>query len=206
MSAQPVEPHPPAATATYDQLRVLADEFIDAADRHGNRVRADIGNQEITVHMMSPSNPHGLIVSRLIVQIAGQDDRALTLAENRVHHPQIGLCRTADLLIVTGEAYDRQDDDFAVFARDVSVAVEVVSPSNPGNDYITKLRDYPRMGVPVYAIIDPRDGTVAVHSGPDTASGEPQYRDTPSRYKFGDTVRLGEWTIDTSVFPRYRST
>ncbi|WP_282795580.1 Uma2 family endonuclease [Streptomyces sp. CC224B] len=205
MSARPVEPHPHGPIATYDQLRVLADDVIDAADRRGNRVRADIVDQEITIRVMCPSVPRGRIVTALAVQVESQDSRAVTLAENRVHHPGIGLCRTADLLVMTEQAYERQDDDFAVFAPDVSVAVEVVSPSNPGNDYVTKLRDHPCIGVPVYAIVDPRDGTVTVHSGPDSASGEPRYRDTPSRYKFGDTVRLGKWSVDTSAFPRYRA-
>ncbi len=76
--------------------------------------------------------------------------------------------------------------------------------SNPGNDHISKLRDYPRMGVPVYIIIDPRDGTVTVHSDPDTSAGEPRYADARS-YKFGDLVQVGIWSIDTGTFPRYRS-
>ncbi|GHC49457.1 hypothetical protein GCM10010349_13670 [Streptomyces flavofungini] len=60
------------------------------------------------------------------------------------------------------------------------------------------------MGVPEYVIVDPRDGTITVHSGPDTASGEPRYADTPRQYKFGDTVPMGAWAIDTAEFPRYR--
>ncbi|MFD9881289.1 Uma2 family endonuclease [Streptomyces alboflavus] len=202
MSAQPVEPS--RLTATYDTFRDLADGIVAEADRRGVRVRADISEQEIKVHMMSPSNPHGLIVLEVGFQIRTQDEGAVASVENRVHHPGLGLCRTADLLAATTEAYEKQDDDFAFFAPDVSVAIEVVSPSNPGNDYITKLRDYPRMGVPEYVIVDPRDGTVTVHSGPDTASGEPRYADTPRRYKFGDAVPMGSWTIETAKFPRYR--
>ncbi|MDG4858970.1 Uma2 family endonuclease [Streptomyces sp. T-3] len=203
MSAQPVEPGRPAVT--YQQLRDLADDFVDAAGRRGDRVRADIANEEITVHMMSPSRPHGQIVMEVGFQIRSQDGDAITFAETRVDHPGLGLCRTADLLVMTGAADESQTDDFAAFAPDVSAAFEVVSSSNPGNDYISRLRDYPRMGLPVYVIIDPRDGTVTVHSGPDTTSGEPQYRDTPRRYKFGDTVPVVGWTIDTSTFPHYRT-
>ncbi len=61
------------------------------------------------------------------------------------------------------------------------------------------------MGVPVYAIIDPRNGTITVHSDPDTTSGEPRYRAAPRVYKFGDTFQLGTWTIDSSTFPRHPS-
>ncbi|GGR70056.1 hypothetical protein GCM10010252_05260 [Streptomyces aureoverticillatus] len=201
MSAQPVEPY--RSTATYDELRDLADGIVGEADRLGHRVRADISEQGITVHMMGPSRWHG----RIVVMLAGQfeEQGAVAMAETWVDHPALGVCRTADLLVMTQDAWDQQSEEPAVFAPEVSVAIEIVSPSNPGNDYITKLRDYPRMGVPVYVIIDPRDGTVTVHSGPDTASGEPRYADTPRRYKFGDAVPMGTWTIDTAKFPRYRS-
>ncbi|CAM5524792.1 hypothetical protein SALBM135S_04967 [Streptomyces alboniger] len=59
------------------------------------------------------------------------------------------------------------------------------------------------MGVPVYVIIDPRDGTITVHSGPDMSAGEPRYGDT-CRYKFGDSVQMGAWLVDSGTFPRYR--
>ncbi|MFG2499244.1 Uma2 family endonuclease [Streptomyces sp. NPDC048441] len=200
MTAQPVEPTPQAA---YHQLRDLADEITDTADRRGTRVRADIADQRINVIVMSPSTRHGRIVSMLTVQIEGQDEQAVTMAETRVEHPGLGLCRTADLLAMSQEAFDAQDDDAAAFAPTVDLAVEVVSKSNPGNDYVAKLRDYPRMGVPAYAIIDPRDGTISVHTDPDTLSGEPQYR-TNRRYVFGDKVSMGRWLVDTARFPRYR--
>ncbi|MFP3988432.1 Uma2 family endonuclease [Streptomyces sp. E11-3] len=201
MSAQPVEPQ--GSTATYYQLRDLANVIVDEAERRGERVRADVANQEIHVAMMSPSNPHGHVVSALILQIGGQDDRAVLIAEGRVEHPGLGLCRTADLLALSRDAYDQQDDDAACFAPTVSLAVEVVSKSNPGNDYVVKLREYPRMGVPVYAIIDPRDGTVSVHWEPGTRGGEPCYLQS-LRYGFGDAVPMGPWTVDTAKFPRYR--
>jgi Uma2 family endonuclease len=202
MSAQPVEPGDPAIT--YQQLQDLAEAFEAEADRRGERVRADIANEEITVHMMSPSPGHSKIVKRILRQIEEQDETAEGYPEVRIEHPDLGLCRSADLAFtLEGDAFDDHDGRFALFAPDVTVAFEVVSPSNPGNDYITKLRDYPRMGVPAYVIIDPRDGTVTVHSGPDTVSGEPCYREAPRKYKFGDTVQLGTWTLDTSKFPKY---
>ncbi|WP_164551789.1 Uma2 family endonuclease [Streptomyces sp. WAC 01529] len=203
MSAQPVESSRP--TVTYQQLRELAEEFEAVAENRDHVARADITNQEITVHMMSPSKKHGRIVVMIARQIENQDETAFTSAECRVDHPGLGMCRTADLLVMEQEAYEREaDDDFAVFAPDASVAFEVVSPSNPSNDHVTKLRDYPRMGIPVYVIVDPRDGTITVHSGPDTSAGEPSYADTPRRYKFGDTVEVGRWTLETDGFPRYR--
>ncbi|MGW0731287.1 Uma2 family endonuclease [Streptomyces sp. NPDC002851] len=201
MSAHPVESDGPIIT--YQQLQEAVEAIEGEMDRRGQHVRADIANQEITVHMMCPSLPHGEIVAELVFQIRSQDGDAVASGECRVHHPGLGLCRTSDLVVMTREARSRQTEDFAAFAPDVSVAFEVVSPSNPGNDHIAKLRDYPRMGVPLYVIIDPRDGTITVHSAPDAASGEPRYRDTPRKAKFGDTVQVGAWTVDTSTFPRY---
>lgn len=200
MSAQPVASNEPSA---YYELRRLADTIADDAARRGTRVRADIADQEIHVTVMSPSNPHGRIVSSLITQIETQDEGAVTLAGNRVENPSAGLGRTADMLAMSLEAFEAQDDDAACFAPTVDLAAEVVSKSNPGNDYIVKLREYPRMGVPVYVIIDPRDGTVAVHWDPGTVGGETRYRQARS-YSFGDAVPMGRWTIDTSRFPRYR--
>ncbi|MFC7306383.1 hypothetical protein ACFQVC_19425 [Streptomyces monticola] len=84
------------------------------------------------------------------------------------------------------------------------MSAQPVGPHAPDVTY-EQLRDHPRMGVPLYAIIDPRDGTITVHSGPDASSGEPRYGNTPRTYEFGDTVQLGKWTIDTSKFPRYGS-
>lgn len=37
----------------------------------------------------------------------------------------------------------------AVNPRAVLLVVEIVSKSNPKNDLVTKLEDYPRMGVPL---------------------------------------------------------
>ncbi|UFQ17040.1 MULTISPECIES: Uma2 family endonuclease [Streptomyces] len=202
MSAQPVEPSRP--TVTYQQLGEYAEEIVAIAESRGDLVRADIANQEITVHMMSPSNAHCEIVLEIGFQVRNQDRDAVGRPEGRVHRPDLGLCRTADLLLLTREVRDREIEEFATLGPDVSVAVEVVSPSNPGNDHITKLRDYPRMGIPIYVIVDPRDGTITVHSGPDTSAGEPRYADTPRRYKFGDTVQLGPWSVETGDFRRYR--
>ncbi|MFE4249012.1 Uma2 family endonuclease [Streptomyces sp. NPDC056910] len=41
-------------------------------------------------------------------------------------------------------------------------AIEVESHSNPDNDWASKMRDYPLIGIPVYAIFDPRTGSGAV--------------------------------------------
>ncbi|NGO69991.1 Uma2 family endonuclease [Streptomyces boncukensis] len=183
----------------------LADSLEDAArQRQSQLIRADITDGEFRIHMVSPSNPHGVIVMRVGVQISRQDPGAVVSVENRIHHPGVGMVRTPDLIVMSQEAFEGQEDDYAVFAPDIALAVEVVSHSNPGNDYVAKLRDYPRMGVPVYMIIDPREGTASVHSSLGTTSGQPGYAET-ARCGSGGTVRAADWDIDTTGFPRYRS-
>ncbi|CAM5524838.1 hypothetical protein SALBM135S_04968 [Streptomyces alboniger] len=113
MSAQPVGPDRPAVT--YQRLGEYAEAFVAVAENRGDLVRADIANQEITVRMMSPSNSHGEIVSEVVFQVRSQDRDAVGLVENRVHRPDLGLCRSADLLILTREVRDRQKEEFGTF-------------------------------------------------------------------------------------------
>lgn len=88
--------------------------------------------------------------------------------------------------------------------RALVAAIEVVSRSNPDNDRVTKMRDYPLMGIAVYAIFDPRAGDGAVltdiHSTPDG----PRYA-TRKDFVYGEDVTIGDWTISTENLPRYAS-
>ncbi|MFH8292675.1 Uma2 family endonuclease [Streptomyces sp. NPDC018059] len=195
-----------ALSGTYRRLRELAEAFEAVAENHGDPVRADIADGEITVRTVFPTVTRGRLIAEIAVRIRNQDPAAFTSVACRVDHPGLGVCRTADVLVMKREAHERGvHDDFAAFAPDISVAFEVVSPPGASDDHVTKLRDYPRMGIPVYVIVDPRDGTITVHSGLDTSAGEPRYADAPRRYKFGDTVQVGRWTLETDTFPRYRS-
>ncbi|MEU8516481.1 Uma2 family endonuclease [Kitasatospora sp. NPDC048722] len=78
----------------------------------------------------------------------------------------------------------------AVLPHEVLLAVEVVSESNPDNDYHDKVRDYAAMGIPVHLLIDPRGGTGIVHPERGYASHE--------KFDFGATITVGPWTLDTS--------
>ncbi|MFM9368229.1 hypothetical protein [Streptomyces sp. Da 82-17] len=170
---------------TYDELCQLVDGYEELAKAQGLLVRADIAELEITVRTIDATPRRGRILSELAFQIQTQDDKAAPLVGCRAHHPDLGLCRTADLLVVTEDALDGQSDDFAVFGPEVSIAIEVSS----ADDGHAAPPVYGRMGVPAYAHIDPRNATITVHDGPTRT------------YKFGDAVRLNDWTIDTSKFP-----
>ncbi|MFE4970797.1 Uma2 family endonuclease [Kitasatospora sp. NPDC056651] len=42
----------------------------------------------------------------------------------------------------------------------------IVGRADPDNDWTGKVRDYPRMGFPLYLIVDPRQKTVTLFSEP----------------------------------------
>ncbi|WP_017622576.1 Uma2 family endonuclease [Nocardiopsis chromatogenes] len=84
----------------------------------------------------------------------------------------------------------------------VDAAVEVVSPSTPRKDREVLPEVYARWGIPLYIVIDPRCGAVAVHSG--LVEGEFRLK---SAYRFSEAVPLPPplegITVDTSELPRY---
>ncbi|MFI9312988.1 Uma2 family endonuclease [Streptomyces althioticus] len=81
--------------------------------------------------------------------------------------------------------------------------VEGEPRSNPDNDWVGKTRDYPLLGVPVYAVFDPRAGTGAVFTDIHPTPDGPRYA-TRKDFVYGEDVTIGEWTIPTDGLPRYR--
>ncbi|WP_308460659.1 Uma2 family endonuclease [Streptomyces sp. Ru72] len=106
--------------------------------------------------------------------------------------------RRPDAVVIPELALD--EEDFAVDATQVPAVVEIVAPSDPGNDYGEKLKliEYPATGIGHYMIVDPRTGTIEVHSDPCTNRCT---RKEP--YIFEDSMPFGPWTMDTSAFRRY---
>ncbi|MGC4999313.1 Uma2 family endonuclease [Streptomyces sp. DT195] len=68
-------------------------------------------------------------------------------------HPEMGRMRRPDAVVIPDESLD--EEGVAVDATDVLAVIGIVSPSNPSNDYIEKLADYPAMGIAHYLIVDP---------------------------------------------------
>ena len=62
--------------------------------------------------------------------------------------------------------------------------IEIVSPGNPGHDYITKLNKYMEGGVREYWIVDPEKEKVTVYAGEIALA-------TPETYRFTDTIKAG---------------
>ncbi|MBR2275323.1 MAG: Uma2 family endonuclease [Lachnospiraceae bacterium] len=60
--------------------------------------------------------------------------------------------------------------------------IEIVSPSNPSHDYLTKLGLYRKAGVREYWIVDPMGKRISVYNGDYTIPGE---------YSFEDKIKVG---------------
>ena len=107
--------------------------------------------------------------------------------------------RRPDAVVIPEDVLD--EEGLAVDATQVLAVIEIVSPSNPDNDYGEKLAEYPAMGIAHYMIVDPRTGTIEVHSDP--CKDRYQNKDP---YIFGDAVPFGPWTVETAAFRRYGKT
>ncbi|MFF9767253.1 Uma2 family endonuclease [Streptomyces sp. NPDC014636] len=165
------------------------------------------GKFEITkdgiVHdMMSPVKQHELTVLRLrkrLEKVMPEEIVAHT-GEPDVEGESEGIMRRPDVMVI---AEEDMEGDGAFDPRTLLAAVEIVSRSNPDNDWIGKMRDYPLLGIPVYGVFDPRTGTGAVFTDIHSTPDGPRYA-TRKDFVYGEDVTIGEWTIPTSGLPRYQ--
>ncbi|MCL6675168.1 Uma2 family endonuclease [Streptomyces panaciradicis] len=150
---------------------------------------------------LSPKKQHQLVAHRLRLQLESQLGADLVLmAQTDMEDAALGVLRVPDLVVIDEEEAVAEGD--AIDPRRAHLVIEIVSRSNPANDYEGKLRDYPAMGVPHYLIIDPRDGSAVHYWAPTRRTGEVTY-DNRQHYLFGDTVTVAGWKIDTAGLPRY---
>ncbi|MEU3350311.1 Uma2 family endonuclease [Streptomyces sp. NPDC037389] len=185
----------------YARMRAIAEELMKHAPD-------PIKGFEITgdgIYMMtSPSRFHDFNVMRLGRQLDRQLLEGLvSFPGGDIEDPSMGKLRRPDLIVVSDEVFGEENEPFN--PRDLSLAAEIVSPTNHSNDYTEKMEEYPAMGIPLYLLVDPRKGTGAVMSDPGPGpDGRPCYR-TRHDYVFGDKISVGEWTVDTSEFRTYAS-
>lgn len=178
----------------YRHLRDLRNELGAVSGRYG-----EISDGEI-VMMMSPVPMHAYIARSIARQLDAQLPPTLGAFENAdTDDAALGKLRIPDVLVVSEDAMKSVTP---LDPREIRLAVEIVSRSNPNTDYIDKAADYPAMGIPHYLIVDPRDGTARHHWQITTASGRPAYLNQVS-YTFGDKIVIDDWTIDTTGLPRY---
>ncbi|EME99592.1 Uma2 family endonuclease [Streptomyces mobaraensis NBRC 13819 = DSM 40847] len=185
----------------YARMRAIAEELLEHAPEPV--VGAEITGNGILM-MVSPSRPHQLIAMRLRRQLDHQlADGLVAHTGGEVEDVSIGKLRRPDLIVVPEEIFAEETMD-PFHPRDLSLVAEIVSPTNHSNDYTEKTQDYPAMGIPFYLLVDPRKGTAAVMSDPGPGPDDLRCYRARHDYVFGDKVAVGEWTVDTSEFPRYQ--
>ena len=177
---------------TYAALRRVAEDLPDVPGSG----KVEISDGEVIV-MMVPVNRHELAVTRLWRQLDPQVARThpgyIAHAGADVEDPGLGVLRCPDIMVFPESSLENAEP--ALQPDEVLLVVEIVSRSNPENDYQHKVADYARMGIPHYVIVDPRDGTGIVHSQPGYQKRTP--------FAFVETVGVGPWKLDTSVLMPY---
>ncbi|MDY0812937.1 Uma2 family endonuclease [Kitasatospora purpeofusca] len=138
------------------------------------------------VMTVSPSGIH----QRNLLLVRRQFDRhtpaELLPSENTdLVSPAVGKSRNPDLTYLPGDALATSANQ--VPAELAAIAVELVSPSNPENDWVGKVRDYPLMGIPLYLLVDARQKTVTLFSRPDGAKYHRR-----EDVEFGETLHIPE--------------
>ncbi|MGY1497816.1 Uma2 family endonuclease [Streptomyces sp. QTS52] len=184
----------------YAKMRAIAEELTVYAEELEGTWNVEIGPSGPFLAMMSPSKRHEGTIRRICKQL---DEQLLTTHPGyicatgpEIEHPAISRMRRPDAVVIPEDVLD--EEGLAVDATQVLAVIEIVSPSNPNNDYGEKLTEYPAMGIAHYMIVDPRTGTIEVHSDP--CKGRYQQKDP---YIFGDSVPVGPWTVQTHAFRRY---
>lgn len=161
----------------------------------------EITKEGIVHDMMSPVKQHELTALRLrkrLERLMPEDLVAHTGTPDVEDEPE-GVMRHPDLMLIA-EADMEGDGSFD--AHTLIAAIEIVSRSNPDNDWVGKVRDYPLLGIPVYAVFDPRTGTGAVLTDIHATPDGPRYA-TRKDFVYGEDVTIADWTISTENLPLY---
>ncbi|MEX2973931.1 Uma2 family endonuclease [Streptomyces sp. C184] len=161
----------------------------------------EITKEGIVHDMMAPVGPHELTTLRIRKRLekAMPEELVAHTGTPDVEGPSEGIMRHPDVMVIA-EADMEVEGSFD--PRTLIAAIEVVSRSNPDNDWVSKMRDYPLLGIPLYVIFDPRTGTGAVLSDIHPTPSGPRYA-TRKEFVYGEDVTIGEWTITTQDLPLY---
>jgi Uma2 family endonuclease len=162
----------------------------------------EVTKEGIVHDMMAPVGPHELTtvhLRRRLEKVMPEEIVAHT-GEPDVEDGAERILRRPDVMVI---AMVDMDVPGSFDPRTLIAAIEVVSRSNPDNDWVGKIRDYPLIGIPIYAIFDPRTGTGAVLTDIHPTPTGPRYA-TRKDFVYGEDVTIGDWTISTDDLPRYK--
>ncbi|MEZ0065387.1 Uma2 family endonuclease [Streptacidiphilus sp. MAP12-20] len=191
--------------ATTDEVYRRLREYRDELTLPSGFAWPEISAGQILM-MMSPSTAHDFNAIRLRRQLDVQLTAGLLAATTGdVEDIGHGVLRRPDVFVYPEAEFEAAAErgDAALDPHAILLAIEIVSPSNPENDYEGKMRDYPAMGIPHYLIVDPRNGTCVHHWAISVKNGVPTYEGT-APYVFGDKITIAEWTLDTGELRRYK--
>ncbi|MBH1933488.1 Uma2 family endonuclease [Streptomyces sp. AV19] len=163
--------------------------------------RLEITKEGLVHDLRSPVGPHAMttaLVGRRLEQVMPDGLLAHAGAPD-VEDVDEGVLRRPDVIVM---AERDMEGEGSFDPRTLLAAIEVVSRSNPDNDWVGKMRDYPLLGIPVYVIFDPRKGEGAVLSEIHQTPSGPRYA-VRKDFVYGEDVTIGEWTISTEGLPRY---
>ncbi|MFC1416850.1 Uma2 family endonuclease [Streptacidiphilus cavernicola] len=162
------------------QHRELVEQLRQITDSH---VKAEFSGDTITMQA-SPSAIHQRNLSIVRRQFeAHVPDGYVDTGNTDLESPAISKLRNPDLTYLPEEAMTTTDS--ALPAELALIAVEIVSPSNPENDWEGKVRDYPLMHIPLYLLVDARQKTVTLLSEPE--NGRYRRREDAA---FGETIHV----------------
>ncbi|SHN15527.1 Uma2 family endonuclease [Actinacidiphila paucisporea] len=174
--------------------------LLDEARRNlPDGFKAEISGDTI-VMMVGPSGIHqrNLLVVRR--QFDAHSPSTLVPSENTdLVSPGVGKSRNPDLTYLPAGVLETTDNQ--VPAEAAAIAVELVPPSNPENDWVGKVRDYPVMGIPLYLVVDATLKTATLFSRPD--GGKYHRREDAD---FGEGLIIPEpfgFDLDTSALLPY---
>ncbi len=155
---------------------------------------------DLIVMTVSPSGIHQRILLVVRRQFDAHAPAGLLPSENTdLVSPHVGKSRNPDLTYLPEAVLDTTDNQ--VPAETAAITVELVSPSNPENDWVGKVRDYPLMGIPLYLLIDARLKTVTLFSRP---AGSAYHR--REDIGFGETLHIPvpfDFELATSALTTY---
>ncbi|GGT00021.1 MULTISPECIES: Uma2 family endonuclease [Streptomyces] len=183
----------------YRAMRHVLDRIEDTTPG-----KLEITKEGIVHDLQAPGRPHELTAGLMARRLEGAMPDGIWAHTGRpdVEDERQGVMRHPDVMVI---AFEDMQGEGSFDPRTVIAAIEVVSRSNPDNDWIGKMRDYPLLGIPVYAVFDPRTGTGAVMSDIHPTPDGPRYA-TRKDFVYGEDVTIADWTISTTDLPRYTDT
>ncbi|WP_239164315.1 Uma2 family endonuclease [Actinoplanes palleronii] len=162
---------------------------LDALPDDGTRRELIDGVLHVTP---SPAPTHQVLAARLMVALEESCPAHLHVTQSNDVILSMQRLFVPDVLVTTDEAAER---DGKFIAKEVVLAVEIVSPGSQSMDRVLKPALYAKAGIPFYWLIE-RSGGLTVHAH-QLAPGEDVYQPVGI---FTETIKLNApWDIEIPI-------